>query len=245
MWGFRSGFEQNAAPVEIVSFERVALAFPGHKDIFQNVSFVLQPGSFHFLTGGSGSGKTSLLKLICLDYLSTSKGHIRLFGRNSATLRPGELPILRQKMGIVFQEFCLLDHLTVAQNVSLPLILRGVPLNKAHEQAIEMIRWVGLYPWAHALPPTLSGGQKQRVAIARAVIARPALLLADEPTGSVDSENAIKILYLFEELNKMGTTVLIATHDRHLAGNFPYPELEFRNKNLIYHPARLKKETLS
>lgn len=240
MWAFRKGIHENQAPSEIVAFDRVALSFPGVKDIFQNVSFTLQPGSFHFLTGGSGSGKTSLLKLICLDYLSTSKGQIRLFGRNSATLRLGEFPLIRQKMGVVFQEFCLLDHLTVMQNVILPLILRGVDEKKATEQAAEMIKWVGLLPWVNSLPSILSGGQKQRVAIARAVISRPALLLADEPTGSVDPENAIKILYLFEELNKMGTTVLIATHDRHLASNFPYPELEFKNKNLIYHPPKIK-----
>ena len=238
MWSFRKNFQENNAPCEIVAFERVALSFPGTKDIFQNVSFMLAPGSFHFLTGGSGSGKTSLLKLICLDYLSTSKGHIRLFGRNSSTLRVGEIPLLRQKMGIVFQEFCLLDHLSVIENVALPLILRGIDIIRAQEQAQEMIEWVGLSPWSQSFPPTLSGGQKQRVAIARAVISRPMLLLADEPTGSVDEENAIKILYLFEELHKMGTTVLIATHDRHLAANFPYPELEFRNKNLIYHPPK-------
>jgi cell division transport system ATP-binding protein len=134
----------------------------------------------------------------------------------------------------------LLDHLTVIENVALPLVLRGVSTAKAREQSAEMIRWVGLLPWINSFPVTLSGGQKQRVAIARAVISRPALLIADEPTGSVDEENAIKILYLFEELNKMGTTVLIATNDRHLAANFPYPELEFRSKNLIYHPPKLK-----
>lgn len=240
MWGFRKGLQESNTPTEIVAFERVALSFPGTKDIFQNVSFMLNPGSLHFLTGGSGSGKTSLLKLICLDYLATSKGSIRLFGRNSATLRTGEIPLIRQKMGIVFQEFSLLDHLTVIQNVALPLILRGSDERRAQEQATEMIRWVGLSPWIKSYPPTLSGGQKQRVAIARAVIHRPPLLIADEPTGSVDEENAIKILYLFEELNKMGTTVLIATHDRHLAANFPYPELEFRNKTLIYHPPKMK-----
>lgn len=238
MWLLKKDQKENS--LEIVNLEKVAISFVKDQEIFHNVSFTLQPGSFHFLTGGSGSGKTTLLKMISLDYLFLSKGQMRIFGRNTTTLQTHELPLIRQKLGIVFQEFCLLSHLTVLQNVMLPLILRGVDEKKAKEQALEMIQWVGLVGWKDYLPEALSGGQKQRVAIARAVVTKPSLLLADEPTGSVDEENAIKILYLFEELNKMGTTILIATHDRHLASNFPYPELEFRNRTLIYHPPKLK-----
>ena len=201
-------------------------------EIFKGVSFNIEKGSFRFLTGPSGSGKSSLLKVLYLG-LKPRWGSVKLFGENTFKIKPAQVSLLRQKIGVVFQEFNLLDHLTVIDNVSLPLRVRGVDEKRSHKHAGELLHWVGLGDCLKSYPPSLSGGQKQRAAIARAIITRPQLLLADEPTGNVDDEMATKLLCLFEELNKMGTAILIATHNQRILKKFPYPQLALKDSTLL------------
>ncbi len=207
-------------------------------EIFKGVTFNIEKGSFHFLTGPSGSGKSSLLKILYLG-LKPAWGSIHLFGEDTLKMKPLLLPLLRQRIGVVFQEFKLLDHLKVVDNVSLPLRVRGLEARRGHKQAQELLDWVGLGDCIEAYPPSLSGGQKQRVAIARAVITRPQFLLADEPTGNVDDEMAMKLLHLFEELNKMGTAIVIATHNSRLLKRFPYPQLSIREGAILKLPTQV------
>jgi cell division transport system ATP-binding protein len=169
--------------------------------------------------------------------LKPTWGQLELFGEDTQKLEPPRIPLLRQQIGVVFQEFKLLDHLKVMDNVSLPLRVRGMDAVHGRKQAEEILEWVGLEDSLDVYPHSLSGGQKQRVAIARAVIARPQLLLADEPTGNVDDEMAMKLLYLFEELNKMGTTVIVATHNPRLLEQTSYPQLRFVEGTLLHLPS--------
>jgi len=192
--------------------------------VFRGLNFSFQAGSFYFLTGSSGVGKTSFLKLIYREIVPTS-GTVTVFGRDLSTLSPAELPYFRQRMGLVFQDCRLIEHLSVLDNVCLALRITGMAPKRARIYAHELLDWVGLSTHVHEYPRALSDGQKQRVAIARAVITKPLLLLADEPTGNVDEIAAFKLMYLFEELNKMGTTVLLATHNRAIVNEFAYPEL--------------------
>ena len=190
----------------MVRFENVAFRYGTSPYVFEDATFHLEPGSFHFVLGASGAGKSSLLKLMYLA-LSPSKGRVSLFGRDVVDLPRGELAQMRRRIGVIFQDFRLLDHLTAMENVALPLRVAGQDDERVQQHVVELLAWVGLANQLQALPPTLSGGEQQRVAIARAVIARPSLLIADEPTGNVDDRIAVRLLYLFEELNKMGTTV--------------------------------------
>jgi len=206
----------------VVRFESVGVRYDEGPYILRDVSFSLDPGSFHFVTGPSGAGKTTLLRLVTLALLPT-RGRVILFGRDGASLNRDDRASIRRRMGMVFQDFRLLDHLTALENVSLPLKLSGVSGPRVEQHVQELLSWVGLGDAINAYPPTLSGGQQQRVAIARAVIGRPNLLLADEPTGNVDDEIAERLLYLFEELNRLGTTVVIATHNEPLLARFPHP----------------------
>ncbi|HKQ94160.1 MAG TPA: cell division ATP-binding protein FtsE [Aestuariivirgaceae bacterium] len=199
----------------MVRFENVGLRYGSGPEILRDLSFRLEPGSLSFLTGPSGAGKSSLLKLLFLA-LKPTRGLISLFERDIATLRRHEFPALRRRIGVVFQEFRLLDHLTAFDNVALPLRAAGKRPDSYRANVMELLDWVGLKGQAQMLPPVLSGGEKQRLAIARAVVAKPDLLLADEPTGNVDPSLAERLLHLFQELNRFGTTVLIATHDPHL-----------------------------
>lgn len=201
-------------------------------EIFKGATFDIEKGSFHFLIGPSGSGKSSLLKMLYLG-LKPTWGSLKLFGEDPLTIKPFKLPFLRQKVGVVFQEFKLLDHLKVIDNVSLPLRVLGVEAKRSYKQAQELLKWVGLGDSLEAYPPILSGGQKQRVAIARAVVTRPQLLLADEPTGSVDDEMAVKLLHLFEELNKMGTAIVIATHNQRLIERSDHPHLIIQDGTIL------------
>ena len=200
-------------------------------DVLRDINFTLEPGTFHFLTGLSGAGKSSLLRLMYLAQRPTS-GDVSLFGRDIATARPGDLPALRRRIGVVFQDFRLLDHLSALDNVALPLRISGVRKEQIKAHVVELLRWVGLDDHLDARPPTLSGGQQQRVAVARAVINRPSLLLADEPTGNIDDKIAMRVLYLFEELNKVGTTVVIATHNEALVNRFSYPRLHLADGDI-------------
>jgi cell division transport system ATP-binding protein len=199
----------------MVRFENVGMRYGAGPEVLRDATFVLEAGSFTFLTGPSGAGKTTLLKLMYLSEPPT-RGLINLFGCDLATAKRAEFPSLRRRIGVVFQDFRLLDHLTAFDNVALPLRLAGRRPEEYEKDVDELLGWVGLGDKLHARPPTLSGGEQQRVAIARAVVGRPDLLIADEPTGNVDAEIGQRLLRLFGELNRLGTTVLIATHDRSL-----------------------------
>ena len=205
----------------MVRFEDVATSYGTGPNILHDVSLHLSPGSFHFVAGASGAGKSSLLRLMYLANRPTS-GRMTLFGRDVESLTRDERAMLRRRIGVVFQDFRLLQHLSVAENVALPLRISGRREDKIREHVTELLAWVGLADHFDDLPATLSGGQQQRVAIARAVIGQPSLLLADEPTGNVDDRIAVRLLYLFEELNKLGTTVVIATHNQALVSRFSH-----------------------
>jgi cell division transport system ATP-binding protein len=215
----------------VIQFEQVGLRYGLGPEVLRDISLALKPGTFHFLTGASGAGKSSLLRLMYLAQLP-SRGRLTVFGRNVATTPRAELPALRRRIGVVFQDFRLLDHLSALDNVALPLRLAGADEMQLRAHVVELLTWVGLGDQLNAKPLTMSGGQKQRVAIARAVISRPRLLLADEPTGNVDDQIALRLLYLFEELYKMGTTVVIATHNASLVQRFPHSELRLEDGTL-------------
>jgi cell division transport system ATP-binding protein len=199
----------------IVQFDNVGLRYGTGSETLSDVSFSLKEGGFYFLTGASGAGKTSLLKLIYLTQ-RPSRGLIRMFGEDIVTARRDQLPSFRRRIGVVFQDFRLIPHISAFDNIALPLRLLGASEPEVEKSVREMLDWVGLSERATARPATLSGGEQQRVAIARAVIARPEILVADEPTGNVDPEMAARLLHLFDGLNKLGTTLVIATHDLHL-----------------------------
>ena len=204
----------------IVQFDNVGLRYGTEREVLSDLSFTLFPGSFYFLTGASGAGKTSLLRLLYLAQ-RPSRGVIRMFGTDIVTVPRGRLPAFRRRIGTVFQDFRLVPHLSAFDNVALPLRVAGVPEADIRKPVSDMLDWVGLDERADARPATLSGGEQQRVAIARAVIARPDILVADEPTGNVDPDMALKLLRLFEALNRLGTTVVVATHDVHLLKKVP------------------------
>jgi cell division transport system ATP-binding protein len=201
---------------ETVRLSAVGFGYADRPDVLRDVNLILPRGSFHFLTGASGAGKSSLLKLLTLAEPPTS-GRIALFGDEVGQIARRDRPACRRRMGVVFQDFRLLDHLSVFDNVALPLRLRGRKASDYAGDVAEMLEWVGLSDRAEGLPGTLSGGEKQRLAIARAVMAGPELILADEPTGSVDGAMAGRLLKLFQSLNRLGTTILIVSHDEALA----------------------------
>lgn len=216
----------------MVRFENVGLRYGTGPEVLRDVTFELEKGSFHFLTGPSGAGKTSLLRMLFLA-LKPSRGEARILGQDIATLRRRRLPALRQRIGVVFQDFRLLDHLTTFENVALPLKVQNKRPSKYADDVMELLDWVGLGNKADAFPPVLSGGEKQRAAIARAVISSPELLLADEPTGNVDAEIAQRLLKLFVELNRVGTTVVLATHDTGLMHQYKAPSLTLDDGQLV------------
>jgi cell division transport system ATP-binding protein len=208
----------------VIRFENVGLRYGTGPEILRDVTFHILPGSFHFLTGPSGAGKTSLLRLLFMS-IRPSRGLIFVFGENLSELTQGGRAELRRRIGIVFQDFRLLDHLTTWENVALPLRVMGKRESDYRDDVTDLLNWVGLGDRMHAYPEILSGGEKQRAAIARAVIGRPELLLADEPTGNVDPVIANRLLRLFVELNRLGTSVIIATHDYALMDQLDAPRL--------------------
>ncbi len=215
----------------MIRFESVGLRYGTGPEVLRDITFTLDAGSFHFLTGPSGAGKSSLLRLLYLAH-RPSRGLITMFGQDVVGIPREGLPKLRQQVGVVFQDFRLLDHLSILENVALPLRAAGLPEAGAMAHVRELLHWIGLGDMLHARPPVLSGGQQQRVAIARAVINRPRLLLADEPTGNVDNAIALRLLYLFEELNRLGTTVVIATHNESMIARFRHPRLHIEDGHL-------------
>ncbi|MXP26228.1 cell division ATP-binding protein FtsE [Altererythrobacter indicus] len=208
----------------MVQFDNVGLRYGTDREVLSDITVTLEPGRFYFLTGASGAGKTSLLRLLYLAQ-RPSRGIIRMFGQDLITTPREKLPEYRRRIGVVFQDFRLVSHLSAFENVALPLRLSGLPERDIARPVADILDWVGLSHRSTASPASLSGGEQQRVAIARAVIGRPEILVADEPTGNVDPEMALKLLRLFEALNRLGTTVVVATHDAHLRENLPNPQI--------------------
>src|ERR1700712_6106422 len=219
----------------IVQFENVGLRYGTGPETLSDISFSLRSGAFYFMTGPSGAGKTSLLKLLYLAQ-RPSRGVIRLFGEDAGALPHARLPGFRRRIGVVFQDFRLVPHLSAFDNIALPLRLSGVPESDIEAPVREMLEWVGLSERGHATPPTLSGGEQQRIAIAPAVIGRPEILVADEPTGNVDPDMAARLLHLFESLNRLGTTVVVATHDFHLLGRIQNAHMMRLDKGRLLDP---------
>ena len=209
----------------------LGFGYGGRPSVLRDVNLTLPHGSFHFLTGPSGAGKSTLLRLLTLGERPVA-GRMGLFGEDVTRIARADIPQVRRRIGMVFQDFRLLDHLSAFDNVALPLRLNGEKPRDYAQDVAEMLRWVGLGGRFDALPPSLSGGEKQRLAIARAVITRPRLILADEPTGSVDRDMGEKLMRLFQSLNKLGATVLIATHDDDMASRYGAGRLHLENGQL-------------
>ena len=218
----------------MIRFENVGLRYGMGPEVLRDITFQIAPKSFQFLTGPSGAGKTTLIRLFFLA-LKPTRGLLTYFGRDVASMAKSDLPALRRRIGVVFQDFRLLDHLTTFENVALPLRVLGREESVYRSDVVELLRWVGLGDRMHALPPVLSGGEKQRAAIARALITRPEILLADEPTGNVDPPLAARLMRLFVELNRLGTSVVIATHDINLMNQFDTRRLVLEDGHLTIY----------
>ncbi|MDR2681728.1 MAG: ATP-binding cassette domain-containing protein [Holosporaceae bacterium] len=216
----------------IIFLDKVMLHYGDGAPVLKSISASLYKKSFYFLTGASGAGKTTLMRLLYLG-IRPSSGQLKIFGKDVSDISRREIFEIRQKIGVVFQDFNLLNHLTVLENVALPLKVMGETEKQRENQAKEILDWVGLGGCFNAYPDVLSGGQKQRVAIARAVIIRPEILLADEPTGNVDEQIASKLMNLFYGMHKMGTCVIVATHYRQFVDTFHYNELKIENGRII------------
>lgn len=222
--------------------EHVGLQYAVDRPVFTDLSYNILVGDFYFLTGKSGAGKTSLLKIL-YKAVNPTVGTVRVFGYDLKMLSRADLPVLRQHIGLIFQDCRLIPTLSIVDNVALSIHISGSQYKRSCTYAKELLDWVGLSDFFDASPETLSDGQKQRVAIARAVVKRPALLLADEPTGNLDEENGIRLMALFEELHNMGTTVILATHNQELIKGFQYPQMVLRDGRLsVYRSAPLKKQ---
>ena len=218
----------------MVRFENVGVRYGVGPEVLRDINLHIEPGSFYFLTGASGAGKSSLLKLMYLALLP-SRGCIQVFGEDISRTDRRKLPELRRRIGVVFQDFRLLSNLSIFDNVALPLRIAGDDEKRTRNNVAELLDWVGLGARLNDSPGMLSGGEQQRVAIARAVISKPALLLADEPTGNVDDRIAYRLLRLFEELHRTGTAVVVATHNDALVRRFSYPVLVLAD-NMLHTP---------
>lgn len=217
----------------MIHFDNVSLRYPTGPQILSDINFRIEPGSFHFILGESGSGKSSLLRMMYLG-LNATRGRISLFGRDVGRLDRSQRAELRCNIGVIFQDFRLLNHMTTMENVLLTQEVTGRASKKSQRDVAELLTWVGLGDHLEAYPETLSGGQQQRIAIARAVVGRPSLLIADEPTGNLDNKLAVRLLYLFEELNRLGTTVVIATHNESLTRRFPHATLALQEGHVVF-----------
>lgn len=217
-----------------ISFANVGARYDNGREVLSDVSFNISPGAFYFLSGASGAGKTTLLRLI-YQLHHPCRGQIKLFGKITNDLSRDEISNLRHRMAIVFQEYSLLSHMTVFDNVALPLRVRGIGEDKIKKLVIKVLEWVGLAKYANANPKTLSGGQQQRVSVARAIIIQPAILLADEPTGNLDDENASRLMELFVQMNKtFGTTIILATHSTKLMETYRFPTIHVENHRVSF-----------
>lgn len=230
--------DKNIADEPIVDMQNVSIRYGSNPEVLSDIKLSLARGSFHFLTGKSGAGKTSLLSLMYLA-LKPYLGTVTVFSTNVGFASRDTMALMRRRIGVVFQDFRLLEHLSAYDNVAVPLRIRGMSENEIRKRVKELLMWVELDKSMDKICATLSGGEKQRVAIARAVINRPDMLLADEPTGNVDDDISQKLMKLFVELNRLGTTVVIATHSQELINNYNYPRIHLENKNLkIFPPLR-------
>jgi cell division transport system ATP-binding protein len=224
----------------MVRFEGVGLRYgstanaAANPEVLHDLDFALPDGVFRWLMGPSGAGKTSLLRLMYLAVAPT-RGRLVVLGTDVSHVQRQALPRLRRRIGVVFQDFRLLPHLSAFDNVALPLRIAGRPEGQVRADVTEMLRWVGLERRMTALPSQLSGGEQQRVAIARAVIGRPSLLLADEPTGNLDDGQAERLMDLLREMGRLGTTVVVATHNERLVARHPAPALRLENGRLAGH----------
>lgn len=219
----------------VIQFENIGLRYGADAEVLRDINFSLSAGGFYFLTGASGAGKTSLLKLLYLAQRPT-RGVLRLFGEDVVMMHRGRLPGFRRRIGVVFQDFRLVPHLSAFDNIALPLRVAGIEEKDIAGPVEEMLAWVGLGGREGALPASLSGGEQQRIAIARAVIGRPDILVADEPTGNVDAEMAKRLIALFEALNRLGTTIVIATHDLPLIGQIAHAQMMRLDKGRLIDP---------
>jgi cell division transport system ATP-binding protein len=208
----------------MITCYHISKTYPAGTEALKDVTFKLRPGGFYFLTGPSGAGKTTLLNVLSLN-MPPSGGKMVMFGQDVLALERDVLPLMRRRIGCVYQDYRLLNHLTVAENIALPQKIAGVLPEEYNGKVEELLQWVHLDHYRDVYPSILSGGEKQRVAIARAVINNPAIIIADEPTGNLDPELSKKMMHLFEALNQLGATVLIATHDPRLLEEFNHPIL--------------------
>ena len=216
----------------MIELSHVGLRYDGGPEVLSDISLTIEPGSFHYLMGSSGSGKTSLMRLLHIGKLP-SRGQITMFDADVAKSSRSKRAALRNNIGVIFQDFRLLSHLSIYDNIALPLRLLNQSEKKIKSAVTEMIKWIGLGEYAHVRPPFLSGGQQQRVAIARAIITKPKILLADEPTGSLDDPMGDSIMKLFEELNKQGMALVVATHNKGTVERFPHPLLKLKAGHLV------------
>tara|TARA_B100001750_G_scaffold240382_1_gene250010 strand:+ start:944 stop:1597 length:654 start_codon:yes stop_codon:yes gene_type:complete len=216
----------------MINLKHTGLRYDGGPEVLSDINLNLEAGSFHYLTGSSGSGKTSLMRMLHIGLLPT-RGDISIFGQDIMQISRQQRADLRRDIGVIFQDFRLLPHLSVYDNIAMPLRLADISETKIETAVTEMLNWLGLKDYKSIKPAFLSGGQQQRVAIARAVITKPKILLADEPTGSLDDYMGDRIMTLFEELNKNGTAVVVATHNKGMIGRFPHHILNLKSGHLI------------
>lgn len=236
---------QRRQSVEIARFSQVGLAYlppKNHQDqparvVFNHLDYVFYAGTFTFVTGVSGSGKTSLLRMLYKD-LTASLGDIFVFGKHQDFLSQDELSLTRQRMGIIFQDLRLFPHLNVLNNVAMAMRIQGINNKKSQIYAEELLAWMDLGDHLYDYPDTLSNGQKQRVAVARATVTNPMLILADEPTANVDDNTAYKIMTLLHELNRAGSTVIMASHNRQIMQQFSHEEIYIHNGQIIVHKGK-------
>ncbi len=226
-----------------ISFANVGAAYDAGREVLTDVSFNISSGAFYFLSGASGAGKTTLLRLI-YQLHRPNRGQIKLFGHITNDMTRNEISRLRNKMAIVFQEYSLLSHLSVFDNIALPLRVRGMAEAKIKKLVTKTLDWVGLGKYADANPKSLSGGQQQRVSVARAIVVQPSILLADEPTGNLDDENATRLMELFIQMNKMfGTTIILATHNKKLMDTYKFPVINVENHRVNFVGTHKKQPT--